>query len=145
MDNLKIKLTGKNERRKKWTFVFLFVLLVILDLVSKHFAEGVFRNYDFAFSLRVNSALMFVLYFLGIGYIFWQMLKTWNLQSIKKTFPWFLLLTGAVLNVGERIILGYVRDWIYVQNGIFNLADAYIILGVIGSILISNKKMLNKN
>jgi lipoprotein signal peptidase len=42
-----------------------------------------------------------------------------------------LILAGAVSNVGERTIFGFVRDWVYIYTGVFNLADGYIILGII--------------
>jgi lipoprotein signal peptidase len=33
--------------------------------------------------------------------------------------------------VGERIVLGYVRDYLYIFGGILNAADFMIIVGIL--------------
>ena len=48
---------------------------------------------------------------------------------------WALVLAGGASNIIERIIMGSVRDFIYIHwrnlTGIYNLADFYIIVGVL--------------
>jgi signal peptidase II len=55
-------------------------------------------------------------------------------------FSWILIVAGGVSNVLERLVLGYVRDFIYFYGGlIINLADLYIFFGAIVICLIVRK------
>lgn len=141
----------KNERTSGGSFVFWFLVLSVLaglDQLTKYLAfHGQFGsflnafapqirklhyfNHNFAFSLPIPSFLMFALYALILGAIGWHVVKNFGKLTFGHRLAWVLILTGALSNVGERIALGYVRDFIYVLSGIFNLADGYIIVGVI--------------
>ena len=60
-------------------------------------------------------------------------------------FAWMLIFAGAASNIGERILLGYVRDFIYITfykwTGVYNAADFYILIGIV-ILLFVNKKVL---
>jgi lipoprotein signal peptidase len=122
---------SKKTLDTKWFNVFLFVFLIALDQVTKYFARPVFYNDQFAFSLPVPIWLMYGLYLFFIStmltfvYRHFKQFTTWQILG------WLLIFAGAFSNIGERIYLGYVRDWIYILNGVFNLADGYIICGII--------------
>jgi lipoprotein signal peptidase len=74
---------------------------------------------------------MYGIYAGALILIFWYLAKHFfNFDSIQ-AWAWILILAGALANIGERIVLGYVRDFIYIFNGIFNFADGYIILGIV--------------
>ena len=69
-----------------------------------------------------------------------------NYSYFNKTisFAWIVIFAGAVANVGERIALGYVRDFVYISlwkwTGVYNLADFYIIVGILVLLVSSNYK-----
>jgi signal peptidase II len=129
-------------------FLFLFIFLVILDQTVKDLAfrgsfgsflnylspvlsKRPFTNYDFAFSLPIPHVVMYSIYILLLG-----MLIRWFLQEGKhKDVYWYafvLVLAGALSNIIDRLTLGYVRDFVYVFWGnIFNLADIYIVAGIV--------------
>ncbi len=132
-----------------WPLVFL--LLIFFDQTFKCLAPNVFRNYQFAFSLPVPFLIMYVIYTLAFGGIVYYVAIRRNLFSAVEKLAWVLILTGAALNIGERIALGYVRDFVYITffrwTGIYNLADGYIIAGMVlllfGPLIFNDKN--NKN
>jgi signal peptidase II len=73
-----------------------------------------------------------VVLFFALKYFF----KNYFTFSRAVLFSWLLIFAGALSNLGERIYLGYVRDFIYVWSGVLNFADFYIILGVLILLLI---------
>ena len=129
-------LNNKKESAATATFFFLclvFFAAVALDQASKALVgtAEVFENHVFAFSLPVPVYLMYLIYaavFIGMSYYVACNHREFNFTA---KLAWVLIFAGAISNIGERVILGYVRDWIYIWTGIFNLADGYIILGII--------------
>ncbi len=124
-----LKLTEKNKTL--FGFYFGFVALgVAFDQIIKFLVQNPFRNYDFAFSISLTLPLIYTIYFLVLAavviFIARQNSRLDNLQR----FAWSLVLAGALSNVGERIALGYVRDYIYLFGGILNAADFMIIIGI---------------
>ena len=124
-----------NEGAVKGSFVFLFVILIATDQASKYLAKDIFQNHNFAFSLPVSAYLMYLVYFIGIASIAAYLFKQHQNLPKANFFAWLVILAGAGSNVGERVVLGYVRDWIYIGNGVFNFADGYIIAGLLILIL----------
>ena len=146
-----------NERL--WSFVFWFLSLIFLDQICKYlifnFArEGVlaflgrpfvgiilFYNQYFAFSLPFGSNLIYSIYFLVLTiivvYLYFNFQKLSNYDYV----GWLLVVAGAVSNIAERIISGRVQDFIYILSGIFNLADFYIILGLLILLFAKKKKL----
>lgn len=141
----------KSERDfERVSFVFwfgLFLVLVGIDQLTKylafHTSFGSFLNalkpavrkfhyfnHNFAFSLPLPPWLMYILYAAILGLIIWYIAKSFRRLSALAWTAWILILAGALSNIGERMSLGYVRDFIYIMSGIFNLADGYIIAGV---------------
>lgn len=141
----------KNERPHRGSFVFWFltgVLLVIIDQLTKFYAvngsfgdflnwlspvikKEVFFNVNFAFSLPLWDWLMYLLYMVTMAAVIIYVVKNYLYFTRLTALSWVLILAGGVSNIAERLYLGYVRDFIYVATGIFNVADFFIILGVI--------------
>ncbi len=119
-------------------FILLFLVLCVFDQLTKYLPGSIFKNSNFAFSLPVPVVFMYGIYVCVLVamsvYVFNNFRKFTSLTN----FAWVLIFSGALCNIVERIFLGYVRDWIYVFNGVFNLADFYIIAGVL--ILLLNPK-----
>ena len=116
-----------------WGLGFLFLFAV--DQIVKLFVVNPFRNYFFAFSLPVPTVIMFAIYFVVLSVSIVWAKKHWLRENNVFKMAWVLIFAGAFDNVGERVILGYVRDFIYISffrwTGVYNLADGYIILGVL--------------
>lgn len=118
----------------------VFLFLMAIDQLTKNFADNVFKNHYFALSLQVNVVLMYAIYFAGIIGIVIYLRKHFYHLAVKDFAGWIMILSGAVSNVAERVALGHVRDWIYFFNGVFNLADGYIIFGILLLLIIDIKK-----
>lgn len=116
-----------------WLGVFAF--LVGIDQATKFLAQNlhweIFQNYNFAFSLPIPSVVMFVVYAAVLILIARYVYKIWTQVTLRTRLAWLLILAGGISNVMERIILGYVRDFIPVGTGMFNLADFMIIAGAL--------------
>ena len=131
-----VKYFKKNGKLFFWTFVFL--LLIIIDQFSKSLVVRPFKNFYFAFSLPLPKWLMFAFYGLVLIFIIKYCLKHFKNFVFAQILAWLFIVAGAVSNIGERMVLGYVRDYIYIWTGVFNLADGYIIVGIL--ILLSYHK-----
>ena len=139
-------------------FVFIALILIILDLLLKQWAAasipgrgpvvlvpGVLgltflRNPGAAFGLlagfewgrtvlSISSALLMVA-------IVWYYSK---IPSGKKYWfirvPIILIFAGGLGNLIDRLMFGYVRDmleFLFIRFAIFNLADVYVTVGVFG-------------
>ena len=142
----------KNLRIFKALKLFLFV--VLLDQVSKHYIEklfpigsslaviknifyithtnntgvsfGLFKGYNLIFILISLIALVFFIYLFKKNSGYWPQLS--------------LIGGGIVGNLIDRITLGYVIDFLELKFWpIFNIADSAITLGVIWLIIASMK------
>jgi len=113
----------------------LFAFLVLADQLSKYFAKRISPNHAFAFSLPLPVGIMYLIYALVLGGIIYYTWKNRENFSAPALLAWTLIFTGAICNVLERLVLGYVRDFIYITfsrwTGVYDLADFYIILGVL--------------
>lgn len=113
----------------------MFALLVIFDQASKHYAARIFYNHQFAFSLPLPVWMMYLIYAAAILGIIIYCAKNYGQFNAAEFAAWLLVFTGAALNVGERLWLGSVRDFIYIHFyrwvGVYNLADFYILGGLV--------------
>ncbi len=124
------------ERRNSFGFWFgIFLALVAIDQITKWLATisevNIFRNYNFAFSLPIPSAVMFPIYILILIFVIRYVWRTWPQSNNQIRFAWMLILAGGLSNIFERIILGYVRDFIPILSGTLNVADFMIIIGAL--------------
>ena len=56
-----------------------------------------------------------------------------------------LVLAGAVGNYADRVVRGYVVDFVHVTHWpVFNLADVYVTLGALGLLLLSRRNALHR-
>ncbi len=134
-------LTPKIKQMSLWGLGFLFC--IFLDQLSKFLVANPFRNYFFAFSIVLPVWVMYAIYFVVMIMVFLYLKKNFFLLGKLEKLAWLFISAGAIANIGERMVLGYVRDFIYISFsrwvGIYNFADGYIIVGVI-ILLLSQKK-----
>jgi lipoprotein signal peptidase len=127
---------------------FLFTAgLILIDQLTKfavsHLGWSIFFNDQFAFSLPVPVVVMFAIYILVLVGISFYVFRAWNHFDNLQRWAWVLVYAGGLSNILERIVLGHVRDFIYIANGILNVADLYILAGLI-LLLISQRYSLKK-
>jgi signal peptidase II len=118
----------------------IFVLLLLFDRTTKYWAEFSLPergNVVFpSFALHYNNGISFSLLknyphvslataILGIFTLGFFCIKDAALRSLYGvTFLW----AGALGNLADRLLYGYVVDWIYV-GGFINAADIWLSIG----------------
>ena len=114
--------------------VFFMAALAAADQWAKARIARIFENHAFAFSLPLPPWLMYLIYAGVLGYAAYYLIKNHQTLFWMQALAWGLILAGALENVIERLVLGYVRDFIYLTagrfTGIYNLADFYILAGI---------------
>jgi signal peptidase II len=128
-----------------WAFFApVLVTALALDQVSKLWAQGLAGGprVDFGFNLAHNEGIVFGfdlplwgIYVLTGGILLLGLYtvaenKLW--QKRNHLFPLALIVAGALGNLIDRVRFGYVVDFIQVYWWpTFNLADVFIVVGVI--------------
>lgn len=130
-----------------WLFLALFSSKLIVDNLTSghHYSNAVFqlhylKNSGAAFSLLQNAReFLIVVSIIAVVMLFMYVhdnIKNIHLISISFIS---LLSAGIAANCHERIVLGYVRDYIqlnFINFPIFNVADIFITIGVIALVVI---------
>lgn len=119
------------------------VLLVTIDIMSRiicfsycnvtfgrYLGLHPFRNQYFAFSIPLPTWSMYMLYGVVLVVLISYIVRQWMVFSVYQKSAWFLILAGSLANVGERVMNGYVRDFIQIGTGYLNMGDVYILMGV---------------
>lgn len=130
-----------------WLFLALFSSRLIVDNVNSgySYSNPVFRihylqNAGAAFNLFENSReFLIVVAIAAITLLFVYIYN--NIRNIHFVSISFiaLLAAGIAANCHERIVLGYVRDYIqlnFINFPVFNVADIFITIGVIAFVSI---------
>lgn len=125
-------------------FLLVIVCLFVLDLYTRYlcfssmcstdifswFGLAVFRNYDFAFSIKLPIPFMYLLYAVVMWVLTRSLASGWKNNPLLINVAWLLVWIGAVANIFDRVYFGYVRDFIRFWNGYVNLGDIWIMIGV---------------
>jgi len=127
-------------------YPFFVIVLVMVDQITKaifssrDFFVGfmhfhLVRNYGLSFGLDFGSKVNLVILLIASALIiFFATRQKFNLLSI-------LIAAGASSNIVDRIIFGYVRDFWDIGLGFtFNVADLFIILGLLLLVLIHDSR-----
>ncbi|MBQ8459426.1 signal peptidase II [bacterium] len=130
-----------------WIFLALFSSKLIVDNLTSghHYSNIVFnlhylKNSGAAFSLLQNAReFLIIVSIVATTLLF--MFVHYHIRSIHYISVSFiaLLSAGIMSNCHERIVLGYVRDYIqlnFMNFPIFNIADIFITIGVIALVVI---------
>ena len=144
----------------------LFVFLIIIDLISKKYVYELvdlytfmpltffleithIHNFGVSFGLFSGLISPWILIFLALLvtiFIFYLML---NSSDIIEKLGFLIIISGAISNIIDRSINGYVIDFIYIHYNTFswpafNFADIYITIGII-MIIINMLTKIKKN
>ncbi|MCM8757633.1 MAG: signal peptidase II [Candidatus Omnitrophica bacterium] len=136
---------GKRKDLRNLFLSFLFLAIFSLDRFTKYYAlkipsqgipiiKGIFHltlvfNTGSAFGLFKDTNYLFIIFSLLTIIFILRYLKKLILFKIK--FAFILVLSGAVGNIVDRIIFGYVIDFLDFRIWpVFNFADISITLGI---------------
>ncbi|OGF21545.1 hypothetical protein A2316_04305 [Candidatus Falkowbacteria bacterium RIFOXYB2_FULL_38_15] len=132
---------------------FFVALLFLADRITKNFAFGLpeggfflfskkfiglqlFKNYHLIFNLKLNQYLLYLFIFLILSCVLLFLIKNYEEKNYFLVFCFSLITIGAISNLLDRLLYGYVVDFLsFFDYSIFNLADVYIFVGA-GLILI---------
>jgi signal peptidase II len=130
-----------------WLFLALFSSKLIVDNLTSghHYSNLVFnlhylKNSGAAFSLLQNAREFLIIVSIVATTLLFMFVQN-NIRSIHYISISFiaLLSAGIMSNCHERIVLGFVRDYIqlkFINFPIFNVADIFITIGVIALVII---------
>ena len=143
------------------TIIFLF--LVITDLLSKYVIFNYIdlnrfikitpfldithiHNFGVSFGLFSETIPSLALIIVGIVVVFFIIYLFLNSIDILERWGLFIIICGAIANIIDRSINGYVIDYIYFHINqfywpAFNFADIYISIGIIMIIFNMLKKI----
>lgn len=132
-------------------YIMLFIVLLIGDQASKYWARTVLyqqssiqviphilrftyvENRGAAFGMLQGQKIFFVIMtFLLIGLFFVYLKKTNTNKWMKWTAS--IIIAGAIGNLIDRVLLGYVVDFIdfhIIWRYVFNVADIYVVGGTL--------------
>ena len=137
--------------------LFLTLFLVVIDQISKYLvtaqlnlAESLEILPFLNFTLILNTGIAFSMFddggisgrwilvsltSIAVIYVAYILIKEKNLHTLE-ILPLVLILSGGLGNLIDRVLFGYVIDFIHVFYGIysfyvFNLADSFITIGVV--------------
>lgn len=136
----------------------LIVFLIIIDQITKYLANvykpsfnilgdyfklQYIENTGTIFGLFENSNYIFVaLAIILCAIIIFYMKKNIEKNSIKEK-AFMLILAGGIGNLIDRILRGFVVDFISLKwVGIFNFSDMYIVFGVIIIIFVELQEVI---
>jgi len=149
------------------TKIFILILLVGFDIVTKNLVFNYIDLYDFipiifflelthihnfgvSFGFLSGIVSPWILIFIGllvVGFITYLMI---NSKDLLEKWGLFIIISGALSNIIDRIINGYVIDFIYLHISnfywpAFNFADIYISIGILMVIINIINKFKNNN
>ena len=146
--------------------ILIFLLLVLFDILSKYIVFNYIDLYQFikityffdithihnfgvSFGLFAGTIPASVLVIIGLFVTAFVLYLYINSSEFLERWGLFIIICGAIGNIVDRFINGYVIDFLYLHINqyywpAFNFADIYISLGII-MIIINMVKKINKS
>ena len=146
--------------------ILIFLLLVLLDLLSKYIVFNYIDLYQFikityffdithihnfgvSFGLFAGTFPSLVLIFIGLFVTSFVIYLYISSRDTLERWGLFIIICGAIGNIVDRSINGYVIDFLYLHINqyywpAFNFADIYISIGII-MIIINMVKKIKKS
>ena len=117
-------------------------IIIFLDQFTKALIPGT-RNYGAAFGILKGGRILFILVSLVVAIICIYYLNQKIRSRYKRVLHFGLtfVLAGSIGNLIDRVVLGYVRDfvtlWVWPS---FNIADTFNVVGYILIVIFFLKK-----
>lgn len=130
-----------------YTIIILFVLLDRLlkflaakdyffgqpEIIGDVFKLSFAKNYNIAFSIPVGGIVLNIIIGFIILWLVYYFLFLIIKDNYRQSILSLLVLSGAISNYYDRLKFGYVIDYLDLKYfTVFNIADAMIVLGVLG-------------
>jgi signal peptidase II len=124
-----------------------------LNLLGDYLKFTLSKNFNIAFSLPISGIILnIIIVIIILGLIFYLIYLIKHKYSYTIIITLFALMLGALSNALDRLIYGYVIDYLDVLNfTVLNIADILISLSAFILILLNlssskyNKKTISKN
>ncbi len=123
------------------------VILILLDRLTKYFAQKYIENYEIiggifsleyaenkgiAFGIEMPQFLLVIVSIIIVPIIFFTIYKELSLDHRITKISSALIIGGALGNVIDRILNGFVIDFISIWKWPnFNIADTFIVVGIL--------------
>lgn len=89
------------------------------------------KNYNLALGLKINNILLYALVLFAIFLLSYFLYKNYQKQNFTNILIITIILSGAISNLLDRILFGFVIDFINIPwFSVFNFADCYITIGI---------------
>jgi len=146
--------------------IIIFLFFVLIDLISKYFIFNYVDLYQFikitsffdvthihnfgvSFGLFSGIIPPLVLILIGLTVTVFVTYLYVNSNDILERWGLFIIICGAIANIIDRSINGYVIDFLYFHINqlywpAFNFADIYISIGII-MIIVNMVQKINKS
>lgn len=141
-------------------YIFLVVILIILDQLTKNWALSLkgksnivlidkflelsyVENRGAAFGILQGRSILFFIITIGVLIFILRLFKKYPLMSSWMKLSLSLIAAGAIGNFIDRLARGYVIDFIFVRFWgyydfpVFNVADICVVVGVIIMIILA--------
>ena len=144
--------------------ILIFLLLVLFDILSKYIVFNYIDLYQFikityffdithihnfgvSFGLFAGTIPVLVLVIIGLFVTAFVLYLYINSSEFLERWGLFIIICGAIGNIVDRFINGYVIDFLYLHINqyywpAFNFADIYISIGIIMIIVNMVKKII---
>ena len=144
--------------------ILIFLLLVLFDILSKYIVFNYIDLYQFikityffdithihnfgvSFGLFAGTIPASVLVIIGLFVTAFVLYLYINSSEFLERWGLFIIICGAIGNIVDRFINGYVIDFLYLHINqyywpAFNFADIYISIGIIMIIVNMVKKTI---
>ncbi len=129
-----------NLSNKYLKLLIFSIIFIIIDQAVKWWMVQyhpylIFANSGVIFGFVENPWLKYLLIIIGLILLIWLISKT-KLPATSYQLPAALIIAGALSNILDRLIYGHVIDYIKLPGFLsfwptFNLADVFIVIGVI--------------
>ena len=146
--------------------ILIFLLLVLFDILSKYIVFNYIDLYQFikityffdithihnfgvSFGLFAGTIPALVLVIIGLFVTAFVLYLYINSSEFLERWGLFIIICGAIGNIVDRFINGYVIDFLYLHINqyywpAFNFADIYISIGII-MIIVNMVKKIKKS
>lgn len=145
---------------KKKKYIFITFLIIIIDQLTKFLINQninylksiqIIKNFFYFTNAHNNGAAFSILSGYNLLFISITLITIYLINKyIEKNISFYILLGGIIGNLIDRLIFGYVRDFldfrIFSYNfPIFNISDICICLGIFLIIIKTIKEDKNDN